>query len=154
MSKDKTNKYIKIAIIIIVIIVVVTIGYLIYDRLNSKQIINENNQNVLNNVDTDNDQLSDSEEIKLGTNPEKIDTDLDRLTDFEEVKTYKTDPLKHDSDGDRLNDYDEVKILKTDPLNTDTDGDGILDGQEIISHSNPLGEGKLEGNPLNLPIQQ
>ena len=69
--------------------------------------------------DTDGDGLMDNEEIKLGTDPERVDTDGDGLSDREEVKVYKTDPLK-----------------------PDTDGDGYLDGQEVRYNYDPLNPAK------------
>ncbi|MEA3398327.1 MAG: hypothetical protein U9R06_01125 [Patescibacteria group bacterium] len=71
-------------------------------------------------IDTDEDGLSDSEEMQLGTNVNDADTDNDGLFDLEEVKTYKTDPL-----------------------NPDTDGDGFLDGAEVKDGYNPNGAGEL-----------
>lgn len=70
--------------------------------------------------DSDDDGLSDEEEIKLGTNPNSPDSDNDGLFDYEEVRVYGTDPLK-----------------------ADTDGDGYTDGQEVKGGYNPLGWGKL-----------
>jgi len=114
------------------------------------------------NADNDGDDLTNCDEEKIGTDPEKPDTDSDGLSDGEEFNTYKTDPLKYDSDNDGLNDkeeivsyktnplnvdtdndklsdYDEVKSYKTDVLNPDTDGDGLLDGDEVEIHkTNPL----------------
>lgn len=71
-------------------------------------------------LDTDNDGLSDQEEISLGTNINSVDTDNDGLFDREEVYVYKTDPT-----------------------NEDTDGDGFLDGAEVQDGYNPNGTGKL-----------
>lgn len=71
-------------------------------------------------VDTDQDGLTDDEEMQLGTNINSSDTDDDGLFDREEVKTYLTDPL-----------------------NNDTDGDGYLDGDEVEGGYNPKGAGKL-----------
>ncbi len=71
-------------------------------------------------VDTDGDGLSDSEEMAIGTDINKVDTDGDGLSDYEEVKTYHTDPL-----------------------NPDTDGDGYSDGAEVKNGYNPNGPGKL-----------
>ena len=70
--------------------------------------------------DTDKDGWTDAEEIKLGTNPNKVDTDADGLFDYDEVNVYKTNPLK-----------------------SDTDGDSFLDGQEVLNGYNPNGQGKL-----------
>lgn len=57
--------------------------------------------------DRDGDGLTDAEELKLGTNPEKIDTDNDGLTDHFEVTVLKTDPKRADSDGDGISDWNE-----------------------------------------------
>ena len=65
-------------------------------------------------ADDDNDNLDDSAEAGLGT-----------------------DPLNPDSDGDRLNDGDEV-AAGTGPLDPDSDDDGFDDGEEVDSGSNPL----------------
>jgi hypothetical protein len=59
-------------------------------------------------ADKDGDGLLDSEERKLGTDPNLVDTDGDGLTDREETRTYKTDPLDDDSDDDTYKDGAEV----------------------------------------------
>lgn len=81
--------------------------------------------------DPDGDQLKNSEEFALGTDPRQQDTDRDGSTDGEEVKTHQTNPLKGDTDADGLNDKDEIALYRSDPKSTDTDGDGLLDGQEV-----------------------
>ncbi len=65
--------------------------------------------------DSDGDGLTDEQEQKLGTNPNKADTD-----------------------GDGLTDGSEVNVFHTDPLNPDTDGDGHSDGYEVINGFDPL----------------
>jgi len=70
-----------------------------------------------------------------------VDTDQDGLTDSEEAK-LGTDPNNPDSDGDGLTDGDEVVRYKTEPLNADSDGDGFTDGEEVQGGYNPLGSGK------------
>jgi len=100
-------------------------------------------------VDTDGDGLTDAQEAKLGTNPNKADTDGDRLSDGDEVNKYKTDPLKADTDGDGLSDGDEVLSHGTDPLKADTDGDGLNDGDEINQyHTDPKNK-DTDGDGLN-----
>lgn len=69
-------------------------------------------------ADSDEDGLSNSVEITMGTNPQKADTDDDGLNDSEEG-TYNTDPLNPDSDGDTLPDGDEPHI-GLDPTNPET----------------------------------
>ena len=97
--------------------------------------------------DSDGDGLTDSQEAKLGTDPQDKDTDGDGLNDGEEVKQgdpaaldkgKDTDPLDADTDNDGINDGDERNGTgplagkgKTDPLNPDTDGDTLTDGLEV-----------------------
>lgn len=85
----------------------------------SQQTPTENGEDVLKKIlaereillsqsdDKDGDGLTDSEEQKLGTNPQKIDTDNDGLTDHFEVNVLKTDPKRIDSDGDGISDWNE-----------------------------------------------
>ncbi len=92
---------------------------------------------VSKNVDSDEDGLSDWDEVNVyGTNPHRKDTDGDGLDDSKEVK-IGADPLKEDTDGDGIPDGEEIRI-GTDPLNDDTDGDGIPDGKELELGTNPL----------------
>lgn len=83
------------------------------------------------NLDSDNDGLTDDEEVTWGTDPLNEDTDNDGLLDGEEVHEYITDPLDEDTDGDVLLDGEEVNEYDTDPLDTDTDGGGVSDGDEV-----------------------
>ena len=85
-------------------------------------------------LDTDEDGLTDAEELALGTDPNNPDSDGDGLTDGEEVNTHQTDPLDPDSDGDGLTDGEEVNTHQTDPLDADSDGDGLSDGAEVNLH--------------------
>lgn len=78
------------------------------------------NTPVVSTKDSDQDGLTDQEELELGTNANGADSDQDGLFDREEVKVYKTDPL-----------------------NPDTDGDTYLDGAEVEAGYNPNGDGKL-----------
>lgn len=122
-------------------------------------------------TDTDSDQIPDAYEEIFGTDKNKPDTDDDGLTDYEEIALTGTDPLVYDSvtegisdadadcdedgltnkeeltlgtsptsadtDFDGLSDYDEINVYNTDPLNPDTDGDGINDGDEIKLGTDP-----------------
>lgn len=72
-----------------------------------KKILAEREILLSQSDDKDGDGLTDSEEIKLGTNPQKIDTDNDGLTDHFEVNVLKTDPKRIDSDGDGISDWNE-----------------------------------------------
>ena len=73
-----------------------------------------------------------------------VDSDGDGISDYDEIYVYGTDPYNPDSDFDGLSDFDEIYIFGTDPLNPDTDGDGYLDGEEVAAGYNPLGEGRLD----------
>ena len=99
-------------------------------------------------TDSDDDGLTDGEEIALGTDPFNPDTDGDGLTDGDEVNVYGTDPLNPDTDSDGLNDGDEI-ALGTDPFNPDTDGDGLTDGDEVhVYGTDPLNP-DTDGDGLN-----
>ncbi|MGL1958674.1 MAG: PQQ-binding-like beta-propeller repeat protein [Colwellia sp.] len=85
-------------------------------------------------VDTDNDGLSDGEEVNgYGTLPLIIDSDNDGLTDGVEVNDYGTNPLSIDSDEDGLTDIEEVNVHQSNPLSNDSDEDGLLDLYEITN---------------------
>ncbi|MBN1191330.1 MAG: hypothetical protein JXA46_16360 [Dehalococcoidales bacterium] len=86
--------------------------------------------------DSDDDLLTDGEEISLGTGPLNSDTDGDGILDGEEL-IRGTDPLSADCDGDGLTDGDEAELW-TDPLDPDTDDDTLTDYQEEQYGTNPL----------------
>ena len=88
-----------------------------------------------------------------------LDTDNDKLTDAEEM-TFSTNPQLKDTDGDGLSDYDEVKVYHTKPLVADSDNDGYLDGDEIRTGTSPLFSGQVrledadtDGDGLNDAIE-
>lgn len=62
--------------------------------------------------------------------PTKADSDNDGLSDLEELDEG-TDPFSKDTDGDGLSDLDEVQVIGTDPTSTDSDGDGLSDAFEL-----------------------
>ena len=95
-----------------------------------------------NNADTDEDGLSDGQEVnELGTNPSVVDTDSDGVDDNDEV-TNGTNPILADTDSDELNDGDEI-VANTDATNPDTDGDGFPDGVEVNNGADPLSAGSV-----------
>lgn len=57
----------------------------------------------------------------MNRRPYEVDTDEDGLTDGEEL-VFGVNPSAADSDGDGLNDWDEF-VVGSDPLEVDTDGD-------------------------------
>lgn len=105
----------------------------------STYIVEFENSTDPNNPDTDNDGLTDGEEVlTYHTDPLIQDTDRDGLGDGGEVKFSKTNPLVADTDGDGLSDFDEVATHHTNPLLADSDSDGFPDGLEIAKGTNPL----------------
>ena len=87
-------------------------------------------------LDSDNDGITDWNDLFMGLDPKNPDTDGDGLSDGDEMSKYHTNPMEKDTDGDGLTDYEEVMIYHTHPQKPDTDGDGILDGKEIKKKSN------------------
>ncbi len=84
--------------------------------------------------DYDGDGLTNLQEVSYGTDLTLRDTDNDELTDYEEIFIYGTDPLNPDTDGDAINDGDEIK-LGLDPLSADSDNDGVPDNEEIFAQT-------------------
>ncbi|MFT6905589.1 MAG: hypothetical protein ACJAS1_002246, partial [Oleiphilaceae bacterium] len=111
-------------------------------------VLDENNLSVNSSTninfiapDTDNDGLSDTIEISLGTDPNNADSDNDGLNDGDEVNTYNTYPLLADTDNDGLPDGYEVN-QGLDPNNIsdatlDADTDGYSNFDEYTAGTNP-----------------
>jgi cytoskeletal protein RodZ len=59
--------------------------------------------------DRDDDRLTDEEELMYGTDPNDWDTDNDELSDSAEIRVWNTDPLNPDTDGDGYLDGLEVR---------------------------------------------
>lgn len=105
-------------------------------------------------ADSDGDELSNREEIEYATDVNNSDTDNDTLTDYEEIKIYSTNPLKADTDEDTLKDGDEI-ALGLDPLNQMTFG--VPDGeytvkQTISADSEVLKEINSDENDYRLTV--
>ena len=65
--------------------------------------------------DPDDDGLTNTEELALGSNAHLMDTD-----------------------GDGLSDYDEARVHGTNPVMADSDGDGVSDLLELMAGTNPM----------------
>jgi len=114
-------------------------------------------------VDSDNDGLTNAEEMRLGLDRFNPDGDGDGLDDGDELNTYHTNPRLSDSDFDGMPDGWEVEHYlnpmqpngqedpdhdglanlfeygnHTHPMNNDTDSDGMPDGWEVDNRLNPL----------------
>lgn len=114
--------------------------------------------------DSDGDGLSDAEEAKLGTNPNKADSDDDLLGDLAEVGPNRDkaidsdgdgviDALDTDDDNDGLATRDEITLArganlpidvdndgKPNWLDTDADGDGVPDATDGTADQNQNGK--------------
>ena len=81
--------------------------------------------------DLDNDGLNNADEVANNTVLDDGDSDNDNLPDGEEVHVHQTDPNNRDTDGDGLRDDIEVYgTPSSDPTKVDTDDDGIRDDVE------------------------
>jgi hypothetical protein len=83
----------------------------------SAQDIDDDLHDQVITIDSDGDELSDEEELELGTDPNNYDTDGDGLSDGSEVRAdgWGTNPLSADTDGDGYTDGDELFVYGTDP---------------------------------------
>jgi hypothetical protein len=82
--------------------------------------------------DLDHDGLINSDEIANNTLLDDGDTDNDNLSDGNEVNVYNSNPNLYDTDGDGLSDGSEVNSTpSSDPTLRDTDADGIDDNIEV-----------------------
>ena len=84
------------------------------------------------NIDTDNDGVSDFEEINIGIDPNDPDTDDDGLSDAIEIGVMG---------------YYADTSTKTDPLRVDSDNGGVRDGEEDENLNGKVDLG--EKNPLD-----
>jgi uncharacterized repeat protein (TIGR02543 family) len=112
--------------------------------------------------DSDDDDLSDGEELTARTDPRQPDSDSDGLTDGQEVHLTGTNP-KHadtgntgtadalkDTDGDGLTNIAEINNHGTHPNDADTDDDGYGDGYEIQYGTDPLSIASIPSYTLTL----
>lgn len=91
--------------------------------------------------DADGDGIADDLEVFKGLNPGNVDTDQDMLSDGEEVLSQGcgvkgptwTSALNPDCDGDGLVDGVEANSLGTKWWDPDSDGDGYTDGDEVLT---------------------
>jgi len=104
-------------------------------------------------LDSDDDGLSDRDEIIYGTNPDNNDTDGDGLLDGEEVHTYDTNATNDDTDGDGLLDGEEINTYDTNATNADTDGDCLLDSFEVLNYETNASNVDTDGDLVNDGIE-
>lgn len=122
--------------------------------LNLTPTVTETAVGGLDPTDSDQDGLSNSQELTIGTDPNNPDTDGDGIPDGVEVLELGTDPNSVDTDGDLLRDGDEINIYGTDPTKADTDGDGISDAVEIANGTDPNEAPPATETPTITPSSQ
>lgn len=116
------------------------------DVANNNEIKDENIDTIVDNVISNNINSTTEENDSAIDLLKNLDSDNDGMSDYDEKYIYLTDSNNPDTDGDGLSDYEEAFVFGTYPLNPDSDGDGYLDGQEITAGYNPLGEGKINSS--------
>jgi hypothetical protein len=102
-------------------------------------------------MDTDEDGLTEVQETALGTDPLLPDSDADGVSDRDEIDLYGTDALDPDTDDDELDDAEELLTGSTNPLLDDTDGDDVSDSVEIAAGSDPLDAVSVPATPAPIP---
>ena len=93
--------------------------------------------NSFDELDDDNDGLSNGDEALYGTDPSVADSDGDGISDGDEIHVYNTSPLLEDSDGDLILDGAEIGF-GLDPSDAadgsgDLDNDGVNNAQEYLA---------------------
>ena len=104
----------------------------------TERLLGKDERRQVNSNATSTDVLTVEEKRKIGID-ESLPAQALRRDALGNVLIYKVDKtnLPKDSDGDGLADEKE-KAIGTNPNNKDTDQDDIPDGQEVLSHFNPL----------------
>lgn len=74
--------------------------------------------------------------INEGISDSDVDVDYNDLSNIQEINLGTNSRLK-DTDNDGLSDSDEILLYNTNPLVPDTDEDGITDGNEITMGLDP-----------------
>lgn len=92
-------------------------------------------------LNADNDELTNLEEFQNSTDPTNDDTDNDGLSDSDEVNVYLSNPLSTDSDNDGMSDGWEVThnfdLLNDSDALSDADNDGITNLEEYSELTDP-----------------
>ena len=118
MNIKKYKKLIFIILIFIVIILGLFLIVKIQDNSKFNNTTNQNNENITDNENNTNDI----------DNLKNLDSDNDGISDYDEIYIYESNPYSNDSDNDGFKDYDELtKGLSL--TSDDTDGDGLLDNK-------------------------
>ncbi|UCD92948.1 MAG: S8 family serine peptidase [Methanobacteriota archaeon] len=93
------------------------------------------------------DSSGNTDQDEMWVNVTARDSDQDGLTDDEEV-ALGTDPNDPDTDDDEWSDLYEIGVSGTNATNPDTDGDGIIDSED----SDPLVPNVGDDGPIEEPL--
>jgi outer membrane protein assembly factor BamB len=92
-------------------------------------------------LNSDTDELTNLEEFQNSTDPTNDDSDNDGLSDSDEVNLYLSNPINSDSDNDGMPDGWEVThnfdLLNDSDALLDADGDGITNLEEYSELTDP-----------------
>jgi hypothetical protein len=98
-------------------------------------------------IDLDNDTLTNLEEYQNGTDLNDADTDDDGLNDSDEVNTHGTNPADPDTENDGMPDGWEV-THDLDPLSDDASGDPDDDGYTNLQEYSEGGDPNDSATPF------
>jgi len=98
-------------------------------------------------LNADTDELTNLEEFQNSTDPNNDDSDNDGLSDSDEVNVYLSNPLSTDSDKDGMSDNWEVlqgfDLLNDNDALLDADNDGISNVDEYTEQTDPHDESSI-----------
>src|SRR5262245_60013753 len=99
------------------------------------------NGTIVLRLDRDCDGLSNRAERRLGTDPRNADTDDDGLSDGDEVDNTGSDPTDVDTDDDGIDDANDDCPTVANSDQNDEDGDGIGDACDSNDGTGDDGDG-------------
>jgi outer membrane protein assembly factor BamB len=95
-------------------------------------------------LNADSDELTNLEEFQNSTDPRNDDSDNDGLSDSDEVNVHSSNPLSSDTDNDGMADGWEVaqnfNLLNDEDALLDADNDGITNVEEYTEQTDPHDE--------------
>ena len=98
-------------------------------------------------LNADSDELTNLEEFENSTDPKNDDSDNDGLSDSDEVNVYLSNPLSTDTDKDGMSDNWEVlqgfDLLNDNDALLDADNDGISNVDEYTEQTDPHDESSI-----------
>ncbi|RLG59365.1 hypothetical protein DRN86_04350 [Candidatus Geothermarchaeota archaeon] len=160
-GKEGKNTFLILAIIILVVVILGGGAFLVMQRLNQSNEIDNENLGILVNVETNtnttNTNVSTNINANVNTNANtnvntnvnigniNLFANMNANTNTTAINVNAPIPSSQDTDSDGLTDVEEG-LFGTNVSLPDSDNDSYTDGQEVISGYNPNGSGKLESS--------